>query len=603
MRKGIFLLIVSLFFIQNTLAAKLDGINFIQDGEISKLIINIDGKDFKAERFHVAEDKQIILDIKNVNFSKVDLRPIDTSEFSGSIVLIKPYKKPGTKDELRVAIQLRDNVRSILDIQQDKLTLNIENRFGVFSKKAVDSSDNNTANQIAEIDKKVNVPKSDSIEDILENITMSGVKKYVGKKISINVKSIPVTDVLNFIAEMSGFNIIIDQEVNSREPLTLSLTNLPWDEGLDTILSLSRLVAKKHNNILMVTTFEKAQRDREAEIRADQLNIRQEALVTKIFPISFSTLSNIQTILQEYSTPERGRITADTRTNSLIVKDTVEVIEKMKKIIEVLDTATPQILIEAKIVEANESFNKQIGLSNGLNLDSGAGDIFGGAAAGAGAVGNPNAIAWNFNSIGGTGGGPTLGVNILDAGGFNLLNFNLQMLESESKARIISSPKVITQNKMAATFNSSDTVNFLTQTSGQNGTTTQITPVNADINFNVTPQVTNDGSISLQVSISKSGFTAPATPESPPGTTNRSINTNVLVDNGSTVVIGGLYKTEASENVQGIPFLKDLPLIGWLFRSAYNPSNNRNELIIFLTPRIINQEEAGLVDREKTLDT
>lgn len=599
MRKGFFLFLISLFFIQSTFAAKLDGINFIQDGEISKLIINIDGKDFKAERFHVAEDKQIILDIKNVNFAKNDLRPIDTSEFSGSIVLIKPYKKPGTQDELRVAIQLRDNVRSILDIQQDKLTLNIENRFGVFSKKAVDTADNNTANQVAEIDRKVNVPKSDSIEDILENITMSGVKKYVGKKISINVKSIPVTDVLNFIAEMSGFNIIIDQEVNSRDPLTLSLTNLPWDEALDTILSLSRLVAKKHNNILMVTTFEKAQRDREAEIRAEQLNIRQEALVTKIFPISFSQLTNIQTILQEYSTPERGRITADTRTNALIVKDTVEVIEKMKKIIEVLDTATPQILIEAKIVEANESFNKQIGLSNGLNFDSGAGNLTTNTALGE----NGSAVAWSFNSIGGASGGAALGVNILDSGGFNLLNFNLQMLESESKARIISSPKVITQNKMAATFTSSDTVNFLTQTAGQNGTTTQITPVNADINFTVTPQVTNDGSISMEVSISKSGFTAPATAESPPGTTNRSISTNVLVDNGSTVVIGGLYKTEASENVQGIPFLKDLPLIGWLFRSAYNPTNNRNELIIFLTPRIINQEEAGLVDREKTLDT
>lgn len=599
MRKGFFLSILVSAVLYSQLIFAVDpirGINFIQEGDVSKVIISIEGSEFKAERFHVAEDKQIIVDVKNVKFTKNDLRPIDTSEFSGSIVLIKPYKKPGSKDTMRLAIQLRDNVRSIMDVQKNKITLNIENRFGVFSKNAVETSDQNTTDQIAELDKKVNIPKSDSIEDILENITMSGVKKYIGKKISINVKSIPVVDVLNFIAEMSGFNVIIDQEVGSREPLTLSLTNLPWDEALDTILSLSRLVAKKHNNILMITTFEKAQRDRESELRTQQLNIRQESLVTKIFPISFSSLDNIQTILQEYSTPERGRITNDTRTNSLIVKDTVEVIEKMKKIIEVLDTATPQILIEAKIVEANEQYSKNIGLgTGGISLNSNRSLITDEEA-----IGSGSGAAWTLNTLGGAGG--TFSFNLLDSNGYNLLNFNLQMLESESKVRVVSSPKVITQNKMAATFTSSDTLNFLTQTGGQNPTS-QIVPVNADINFSVTPQVTNDGSISMEVNISKTGFTAPQRAEDPPGTTNRAIQTNVLVDNGSTIVIGGLYKTEATESVSGVPFLKDLPLVGWLFRSAYNPTNSRNELIIFLTPRIINQEEAGLVDREQTLDT
>ena len=499
MRKGFFLSILVSAVLYSQLVFALDpirGINFIQEGDVSKVIISIEGSEFKAERFHVAEDKQIIVDVKNVKFTKNDLRPIDTSEFSGSIVLIKPYKKPGSKDILRLAIQLRDNVRSIMDVQKNKITLNIENRFGVFSKNAVKTSDQNTTDQIAELDKKVNIPKSDSIEDILENITMSGVKKYIGKKISINVKSLPVVDVLNFIAEMSGFNVIIDQEVGGREPLTLSLTNLPWDEALDTILSLSRLVAKKHNNILMITTFEKAQRDRESEIRTEQLNIRQESLVTKIFPISFSELENIQTILQEYSTPERGRITSDTRTNSLIVKDTVEVIEKMKKIIEVLDTATPQILIEAKIVEANEQYSKRIGLGNGLTIGSNNGLIASNEAVGT------EGVAWSFNSIGSIGGnGNALDFSVIDADGFNLISFNLQMLESESKARIVSSPKVITQNKMAATFTSSDTVNFVTTQASDNGQSSTINPVNADINFTVTPQVTNDGSVSMQVNM------------------------------------------------------------------------------------------------------
>jgi type IV pilus assembly protein PilQ len=597
MKKGIFLLMLainSLIFSSSIFANTIKGINFIQEGEISKLIVNIDGKEVKAERFHVAEDKQIILDIKNVKFAKNILRPIDTSEFSGSIVLIKPYLKPGTKDELRIAIQLRDNVRSVMELQGNKITLNVENRFGVFSKDTVNKAEDNIdQSEVSDLDKKYNVPKSDAIEDILENITLSGVKKYIGKKISINVKSIPVNDILNFIAEMSGFNIIIDQDVEKRNVLTLSLTNLPWDETLDTILSLSKLVAKKHNNILMVTTFEKAQTDREAELRNSQLGIKQESLVTKIFPISFSKLDDIKTILQEYSTPERGRITSDERTNSLIVKDTVEVIEKMKKIIGVLDTATPQILIEAKIVEANERYSKSIGLdaSSGFQANYGNGT-------------GTNDTAWNFNSIGGVGdNGATLGVALTNFGKFDLLGFNLQLMESESKGRIVSSPKVITQNKMAATFTSTDTISFITSQASDNGTSTTVNNVDASLNLSVTPQVTNDGSIAMEVSISKTGFTTSATADSAPDTSSRAISTNVLVDNGSTIVIGGLYKTESSETVQGIPFLKDLPLVGWLFRSAYSPTNNRNELIIFLTPRIINQEEAGLVDREQTLDT
>jgi len=314
-----------------------------------------------------------------------------------------------------------------------------------------------------------------------------------------------------------------------------------------------------------------------------------EPLVTKIFPISYAQVSDIQTILTEYQTKERGSITPDLRTQSLIVKDTVEVIERMKKIIEVLDTQTPQILIQAKVIEASENYQFRAGL-NGNGIQFGY-DPFGD-------VGD-NSGSFQFSSITTEGAPGLMNASITVFKRLTDLKFRLDLMESESKVKIISSPKVITENNKAATITSSDARNFITTAPGANGVaTSEITAVTATTSLNVTPKVTNEGSILMQVSVTKSGFGAQSDPTKPPPTTSNNINTNVMVDNGSTIVIGGIYSTSDATAESGIPFLKDLPIIGWLFKSAYHPQKGRSELVIFLTPRVINQEEAGLVNRE-----
>ena len=171
-------------------------------------------------------------------------------------------------------------------------------------------------------------------------------------------------------------------------------------------------------------------------------------------------------------------------------------------------------------------------------------------------------------------------------------------MESESKGRIISTPKIVTQNKKAATISSTEQTSFAVTTLATAQTPAQTTfqNVSADLNLTVKPQVTNDGAISMEINLSKSAFATRPSADAPPDQTRRNITTNVLVDNGSTVVIGGLYQTSSLETVSGMPFLKDLPLIGWLFRTPYAPETTKNELIIFMTPRIMNQEEAGLSD-------
>ncbi len=590
MKKGFFLiLLLSLFGSFQIGAQEITNVNFVQEGEVSKLIIETNGDAF-AERFHVTEDKQIILDIKNTKVSPKLLRGIDTSEFPGSTVFISGYKKPGSTNDVRFAIQLRDNVRSTLENKTNKIVLNIENRFGAFSQSKIRSSEPSNGNA-ALVEDAIGfaVPKSNSVEDILANLTMSGPKKYIGKRISINVRDIPIADLLNMIADTSGFNIIIDQGISSLPPLTLTLTNVPWDQALDTIMNLSKLVAQKSSNILIMKTLATATKEKEDEVKAIALKEGLEPLVTRIFLINYAALPEISKIVKDYMTPTRSTLQTDDRTNSLIVKDTVESIERIKKIIETLDTQTPQILIEAKVVEASESYSKRLGLENGLSfgydpvslpaVPAGPGFSFSSA---------PNAAA-------ATVAGMTVGVykRLLN------LNFNLQLMESESKGRIISTPRIVTQNKKAATITSTEQTSFRIQQPavGGLGTIATFQNVSAALTLNVTPQVTNDGAIAMQITLSKSSFGSRPTPDAPPNTSTKNVTTNVLVDNGSTVVIGGVYSNENSETHSGIPYLKDLPLVGWLFRTPFAPITRKSELIIFMTPRIMNQEEAGFSER------
>lgn len=593
MKKGFFLLNLLLAFSYNVSAQEIKNVNFVQEGEVSKLIIETDKDDVLAERFHVSEDKQIILDLKNVKVSPKLLRGIDTSEFPGSTVFISGYKKPGSTSDIRFAIQLRDNVRSVLENRGKSIVLNIENRFGVFSANKIRSSENTSLRSDDKIEDAVglNIPKSNSVEDILQNLTMSGPKKYIGKRISINVRDIPVPDLLNMIADTSGFNIIIDQAVSTAQPLTLTLTNVPWDQALDTVMTLSKLVAQKSSNILVVKTLAVATKEKEEELAAAKLKEGLEPLVTRVFLINYAALPDIEKIIKDYITKDRGAIQLDERTNSLIVKDTIESIDRIKKIIETLDTQTPQILIEAKIVEANEAFSKRIGLAKGITFGYDPVSQIPTTPVGPGfsfstgpSINAPTAV------------GMTIGIykRLLN------LDVNLQLMESESKGRIISTPKVVTQNKKVATITSSEQTSFRVQQLAPTGTAAAVTfqNISADLNLEVTPQVTNDGAISMQITLAKSAFGTRPTPDAPPNITRRNVKTNVLVDNGSTVVIGGLYQTSTLEVRSGIPFLKDLPLIGWLFSSPNASDTTKNELIIFMTPRIMNQEEAGLSDRQ-----
>ncbi|MCF8058198.1 MAG: type IV pilus secretin PilQ [Bacteriovoracaceae bacterium] len=588
----------------NTELAEIKAINFRQVGEISELEVVLDSNKVAAKKFAVVEDKQVIIDVKGAKASERVMRAFDTSEFSGSVVFVSAYPKPGSTEDMRIAIQLRDNVRSILKRKANRIVLELENRFGVFDQRDMTeakSFEEKVTDQEVSVG-KLNVPKSDTVEDILENLTLSGRKKYIGTRISLNVKDLPVGEILKMIAEASGFNIILTDEIKTLPPLSLNLTNVPWDQALDTILGLNKLVAQKNGIILMVQSLATATQDKQREADAKLLNLKQEPLVTKVFPISYAATEDLMKILTEYLTPERGKVNEDRRTNSLIVKDTPDVIEKIRKIVEVLDTQTPQVLIESRIVEVSESYSRTLGLENGLGLSY---DPIGSQAATVGTVGTPLAgtdsgPGFSFNTAGGlidTTNNGIMNLSISQFGRVFDLNFRLQLLESESKGKIISSPKVVTQNKQEAKLTTSRTEAYLVVNGAGDTATTGAETAEAILELAVTPQITNEGSISLSVKVTKEDFAERVSAQLPPNKTGNSVTTNVLVDNGSTIVIGGVYEYVKRESISGIPYLKDIPILGWLFRNQYNPSTSKREVIIFITPRIINQEEAGLIER------
>lgn len=612
MKKGFFLsvLVCAINLVPTLYATEMKAINFTQKGEVSELEFIFDSNDIQASKFQVKEDKQIIVDLSNITASDRVMRAFDTSEFSGGVVFVKAYQKPKAEKDIRVAIQLRDNVRSVLVRKPNRIILQIENRYGVFTQKKAEEGQS-YKDQIAEIPSsqlaKLNVPKSESVEDILDNVVMSGRKKYIGKKISMNLRSVKPDEILKMIADTSGFNIIVTEDVKKLEPISLNLNDIPWDQALDTVLEMNKLVGKKNGMILLVTTYETAAKERELEKKTKESLMEQEPLVTKIFPISYAVIADLKDILAEYSSDmvgqparggvaavvtKRGKISIDKRTNSLIVKDTAEVLERMKKIVELLDAQTPQVLIESKIVEVSERYSKEIGLDQGLGFGY---DPFSASAA----LGT-NAGSFSFSSAPDS----TRSLFGLSISRFNKLinlDFKLKLMESESKGKIISSPKVITKNNVPASITQDESTYYLdTNTSvGTTGTTTTSAwkAQTSRLELMVTPQVTNEGSISLNVELKKDSLTPVAQTGSPQDEIKRVVKTQVLVDNGATVVIGGIYSYAHSENHSGVPFLKNIPLIGWLFRTKFNPSTIKKELIIFLTPRIINQEEAGLVDR------
>jgi len=373
--------------------------------------------------------------------------------------------------------------------------------------------------------------------------------------------------------------------------------DVPWDQALDVILKINGLGQERSGNIIRVAPLARITQERQARLAAQKTEVEAELLVTRIVAVNYATPKELQPNVAKLLTPERGKIFIDARTNTMIITDTQKQIDDISALVEKLDRPAPQVMIEARIVESSRDFAREFGIQLGLAYSQITDrtfpnriDVRGGLvppASTPGALAPPQAPA-NFlldlPAAVTAGSGGAIGFTLASIGGA-LLDAQLSALERSGRGKIISSPKIATLDNTEALIQSGRT--FYVQTVSAEGTRTQ--PIDATIILKVTPHITPNDYIGMKIAATKNDADFGQLVNGIPTVTKREANTDMLVKDGETVVIGGLYSRTVASSRAGVPGLSSLPVLGRLFRKD-TESDTNTELLIFLTPRIIRQD-------------
>ena len=446
----------------------------------------------------------------------------------------------------------------------------------------------------------------------------SQVGSYKGAKISLDFKDADVHNIFRLIAEVSELNIITTDDVKGK--ITIRMVNVPWDQALDVILTTKNLIKIEEGNVLRITTIENVRKDREDKQKEEDLLIKSresreklEALTTETIVVNYAKAADLQKLLREKEEKgkgflsSRGSVKADERTNTLIIQDGRPQIEEIQSLIKKLDTPTPQVLIEARIVQAVTTFARSLGVQwggsynqtgtpwswglTGNNPSAAAGWGFTPSATGAStAMITPSNFVVNFPAS--TAATPVGGMGISFAkltGNLVNLDLRLQLGESEGQTKVIARPKLATLTNREAVIKQGEKIPY--ETTSQAGTQVQF--IDAVLSLKVTPQVTPDGTIMMKVVVTRDARGAYRTPVMQvPSIDNREASTEVLVKDGETIVIGGIYESENTETQQGIPWVMKIPVLGWLFKNK-EVLNIKRELLIFITPTLMQAKAAS----------
>jgi type IV pilus assembly protein PilQ len=446
----------------------------------------------------------------------------------------------------------------------------------------------------------------------------SQVGSYKGAKISLDFKDADVHNIFRLIAEVSDLNIITTDDVKGK--ITIRMVNVPWDQALDVILTTKNLIKIEEGNVLRITTIENVRKDLEDKQKEEDLLIKSresreklEALTTETIVVNYAKAADLQKLLREKEEKgkgflsSRGSVKADERTNTLIIQDAKPQIEEIQELIKRLDTPTPQVLIEARIVQAVTTFARSLGVQwggsynqtgtpwswglTGNNPSAAPGWGFTPSATGAStAMITPSNFVVNFPAS--TSNTPVGGMGISFGkltGNLVNLDLRLQLGETEGQTKVIARPKLATLTNREAVIKQGEKIPY--ETTSQAGTQVQF--IDAVLSLKVTPQVTPDGTIMMKVVVTRDARGAYRTPVMQvPSIDNREASTEVLVKDGETIVIGGIYESENTETQQGIPWLMKIPVLGWLFKNK-EVLNIKRELLIFITPTLMQAKAAS----------
>jgi type IV pilus assembly protein PilQ len=412
---------------------------------------------------------------------------------------------------------------------------------------------------------------------------------YQGERLSLNFQNVDVRSLLQVIADFTNLNIITSDSVGGT--ITLRLKDVPWDQALDIILQTKGLDMRKNGNVLLVAPRDEIATKEKLELESRNQIQDLEPLRNEAFIVNYQKADEVRRLLvdgQQRLLSKRGTVAVDPRTNQLFVQDTTLKLEEVRRLLQRIDIAVPQVLIEARIVEADDKFSRSLGVKFGY------GRVTNEAAVGAQnsqpvLPGTPPVRVLDSNNVN----LPAIGLNGFNPGSFaltlfnssltRLLNLELTALESDGKGKVISSPRVVTADKVKATIEQGTEIPYQQATSSG---ATSVAFRKAVLKLEVTPQITPEGAIFMDVKVNKDTPGQPTT--AGPAIDTKNVQTQVLVENGGTVVLGGIYEQNTRTSVTKVPFLGDLPVVGYLFKTT-NKQDDRTELLIFITPRIVSE--------------
>ena len=439
------------------------------------------------------------------------------------------------------------------------------------------------------------------VKPVTDTSKLAGQGKYKGEKLSLNFQNVEVRAVLNVIADFTDLNIITSDSVTGN--ITLRLKDVPWDQALDIILETRGLDMRRNGNVIWIAPRDEIATREKLALEAKQQINDLEQTRTESFQLNYQKAADVQKLLSSPNQrilSKRGSVVVDARTNTVFVQDTPSRLDDVRKLIAKIDVSVRQVMIEARIVEANDTFSKNLGVRLGYNqtapekfLGSGQTSVLaGGGLANTGFQTGQTTTTPDFLSQSTNVNLPAAGLNSFNAGQFSFvlfdnamtkfLNLEIMALEADGKGKIVSSPRVLTADQTEALITPGTALPYQQATSSG---ATAVSFQKANLSLKVKPQITPDGNVimTLDVNNDSPGTTTPAGVQ----INTKHVKTEVLVQNGGTVVIGGIYTESSQVDITKVPLFGDLPLVGWMFKNNQTVKN-KTELLVFITPKIVN---------------
>ncbi len=519
---------------------------------------------------------------------------VDIPDVTTKIDSYKAYESPVTgirigkhSDKTRIVFDLMESVKYDVSTEDKQIRVSFEKPQVKVAKAEEAPALEKAVPDVAKAE--IPVPeKSQLIRD--KEVTAAHepapfiTKEYSGEKISIDFQEADLIHIFRLIADVSGYNIVVSPQVKGK--FSMKLINVPWDQALDIILrnyGLSRAVEGK---IIRIAPTSDIAQEEENIAKAKEAALKSGDLETRIYKLNYAEVKKIEKVIKDAKIMSlRGYLSIDERTSTVVLRDVPNIHSEFEQLIKILDLPTPQVNVEAKIVEVSTNFTKDLGVQWGvLSRPSDSRMRIGGTSIPGGTGFNSgNPLMVNLPAAVTSGAGGAIGIGYISAANTFTLDLQLSAMESSGKGKVISNPRITTLDNQEAKIQQGKKIPY--ETTSTEGTKTEF--VDAALELKVTPQITPDGTIVMNVEVKKNEADFANTAASgAPTIDTKEAKTRVLIKNGDTLVIGGIFKTTISKAQAGIPGFSKIPILGWLFKKELDKEET-SELLIFITPRIV----------------